>query len=287
VEEDAFSYLQAKKTTSLVKENSTSLPGRKKTTGVKENRISLLASTSERKLTYSNRQDIKKITEIVTHLLRNNEFIVFGNWSCHNWPSLCNNEDEWQIRLSRESLQRYLTLTPENKYNFFVRSCEECEEENLVSSFFLYKQQQQIYLNKEPNVEIIRHLVWNNHYRVFAGWRCQCLQHQHRWNSSYTWLSLQKFIEKSPVRNLNPSDYYTQECYDCRAICSQCKNKPKEERGCKKCDYKGAVVKYDKLQLSEGGKPHKRWLCAKCQGGAICVRTDYSPARRNRKIKLF
>jgi len=171
-----------------------------------------------------------------------------------------------------------------------MRSCKKCNKESIISSFFLCKQRPTY---AENTVEIICHLVWNNHYRMFADWKCQRPEHdvirRHTWKSSYTWIKLQKYIENASAKDLSRTDFYKQKCYDCREICSKCKNKPKKYRGCVKCNYDGVITHYGALVLSGGGKPHKRWLCAKCQGGAICVRTDDNrrSTRRNRNILLF
>ncbi|RIA94008.1 hypothetical protein C1645_761088 [Glomus cerebriforme] len=181
-------------------------------------------------------------------------------------------------------------LSPQNRQDFFMRPCKDCNKKSLVSSFFLYKQEPN-YSNIEPTVEIICHLEWNNHYRVFAQWKCQRPRdpkhHQHEWRSSYTWVSLGNFIDKTPAKDLNKKNFYMQKCHECREECED-KNKHKKHRGCKKCNHDSIILNYDQLVQSAGGKPHKRWLCAKCKGGAICTRTDNNyRVPRVRKIKLF
>ncbi|PKK63657.1 hypothetical protein RhiirC2_132155 [Rhizophagus irregularis] len=84
-------------------------------------------------------------------------------------------------------------------------------------------------------MEIIRHLVWKNKYRVFGNWKCSNCQK--RWRSAYTWISLQKFIEKI-----------------------------KEE-----CGGDGIILSYEPLVKSEDNIKHRWDLCAKCQNGEICL----------------
>lgn len=235
-------------------------------------------------LSKEDHENVKRITEIVRNILaRNRNYVVYGNWTCPHWPTSCSNEYEWQYRYSLESLRRYLTLDRKKKKDIFMNTCKGCDKKCLITSFFLYHQQPN-YASKEPNVEIFCRLEWNNHYRVFANWRCNRPQHpQHEWKSSYTWISLRSYIENSPLKK---GDYYEQKCYDCREECKVCKKKPKEKRGCEKCDHDTVVLSHSQLLQSPGGKPHKRWLCAKCKGGSICRGNNYR-VPRTRNIDLF
>lgn len=107
-----------------------------------------------------------------------------------------------------------------------------------------------------PTVEIVCHLVWNNHYRVFGEWMCR--NHCYRtWPSSYTWIKLHKFIDKFSVENLNRNDFYMQSCKNC------------EQPG-------NRLLKYEHLKEAEEINHHKRYLCKKCRYGEICHKTgDY------------
>lgn len=194
-----------------------------------------------------------------------------------------------------------------------MNKCKECDKESLVTSFFLYNQQPnrasvskkidlkkffftfifesliyifclKLILQKKPDVEIVCRLEWNNHYRVFAEWKCNRPQSPHEWKSSYTWILLRNYIEKSPLKK---GDYYEQKCHDCREECKVCKKKPKEKRGCKECDHATVVSNHSQLVQSPGGKPHKRWLCAKCKGGSICRSDNNYRIPRQRNIELF
>src|SRR5579859_5753740 len=105
-------------------------------------------------------------------------------------------------------------------------------------------------------MEVIRHLVWKNRYRVFGNWKCpNC---QKKWRSAYTWISLQKFIEKTPGEHLNLNDYEMQDC---------------KERECRFDNNKSIILSYEPLVRSEAGTKHKRHLCAKCQDGELCFET--------------
>ncbi|CAG8543578.1 1061_t:CDS:1, partial [Scutellospora calospora] len=162
---------------------------------------------------------------------------------------------------------------------------------------------------KEPDIEIICHLEWNNHYRVFGHWKCQCPSPQHYWRSAYTWISLRKFIEGGPIKDQN--DFYIQKCTKCLEECNKCKKRNQkceickkndvinDERCdgckdkhrkcmiCKKCDYYRTIIEYTLLEQSESNVPHKRDLCSKCRSGAICRNDNRHYIRQNRNIKLF
>jgi len=270
--------VENKKTTSLrTKENPNSFSD--------PYNILRISEENETSLNKENRESIKRITEIVRNILtRNKNYVVYGNWSCPHWPISCSNEFEWQSRYSLESFRRYLTLDQKRKKEFFLNNCKECDKKSLVTSFFLYNQQPN-YASKNPDVEIICRLEWNNHYRVFAEWKCNRPQlPPHKWKSSYTWISLRNYVENS---SLKKGDYYEQKCHDCRVECKVCKKKPKEKRGCEKCDHDTVILSHSQLVQSPGGKPHKRWLCAKCKGGSICRADNNYRVPRNRNIELF
>ncbi|CAG8472886.1 uncharacterized protein OCT59_013073 [Rhizophagus irregularis] len=282
--------------TSGTKDNTSHRPSmdNKKTTslGIKGNPTSFsdpynISSKSEKNttsLSKEDRENVKRITEIVRSILtRDKNYVVYGNWSCPHWPISCNNEYEWQYKYSLESLRSYLTLNQKSKKDVFMNKCKECDKESLVTSFFLYNRQPNR-ASKKPDVEIVCRLEWNNHYRVFAEWKCNRPQSPHEWKSSYTWILLRNYIEKSPLKK---GDYYEQKCHDCREECKVCKKKPKEKRGCKECDHATVVSNHSQLVQSPGGKPHKRWLCAKCKGGSICRSDNNYRIPRQRNIELF
>ncbi|GBB84086.1 hypothetical protein RclHR1_10710005 [Rhizophagus clarus] len=193
------------------------------------------------------REEQQQIIDIIRHLIENNYYIVYGHWSCEM-------KHEWQIQYTNilETFRKYLKI-PRIIYSFFWKRCEECNKTNgtgkmnLISSFRLPCPSNNS--NKDSTVEIIRHLEWNNHYRVFGNWKC--LNCQNRWRSAYTWISLKKFVEK---KHLVQGDFYMQECKKC------------------KLNYNDSCIisNYKPLELSESEKPHIRDLCAKCQHGATC-----------------
>ncbi|CAI2162377.1 6683_t:CDS:2 [Funneliformis geosporum] len=253
-------------------------------------------------------EDIQQITEIVNLLLLYDDFIVYGNWSCQ-WPRKCRNEDGWQFRYSRESLETYRKLPPRLQHAFFTKPCEKCKNNYLISSFFLYDQPPRN-SNSEPTIEIICHLEWNNHYRVIAEWECKA--YSHKWHSSYTWISLRKFIEQTPAEDLIPDDYIIQKCFKCKNSCNEykcvmirkkcdncknatqrcsvCRERRRVYQGCKKCDHDGIIMNYEPLVQSDldGGVSHKSEVCAKCQGGVYCVQTDYlHRTQKERNINLL
>ncbi|CAG8495380.1 233_t:CDS:2 [Funneliformis mosseae] len=250
-------------------------------------------------------ENIEQINEIVNHL-QNDDFIVYGNWLCQ-WPRKCGNGNEWQIKYSRESLKTYLKLSLRLQHEFFTKPCEKCKNRSLITSFFLYDRPPRR-PNSEPTVEIICHLEWNNHYRVIAEWACET--YSHKWHSSYTWISLQKFIEQTPADFLSPNDFYMQKCFDCkngcaeekcirmrrkcneckkkRERCSACRYRRRMYQGCKECDHDGIILNYETLVHCNGKRSHKDEICAKCLEGVRCTQTDYHHrTQRKRYINLL
>ncbi|CAH1761009.1 11472_t:CDS:2, partial [Entrophospora sp. SA101] len=167
------------------------------------------------------------IVDIVKCLVKNDKYIVYGNWLCQEvisddeiYQQSC--ENIWQEKYTQESLKQFLKMTS---------------------------------AGETPIVEVICHLVWKEKHRVFGYWKC--LNCRKKWVSAYTWLSLQKFIDKTPGNKLLEGDFCVQEC-----------------KKCKGNENKNVMIwKYEPLILSETGKPHKRDLCAKCQDGEYCTRT--------------
>ncbi|CAG8716377.1 hypothetical protein GLOIN_2v327476 [Rhizophagus irregularis DAOM 181602=DAOM 197198] len=166
--------------------------------------------------------------------------------------NLC--QREWRKQYDQELFKQYLEEIPKRFYwlGLFIRICDEHGDDrgNLISSFLLYNPKNS---NGKPDMEIIRHLVWKNKYRVFGNWKCSNCQK--RWRSAYTWISLQKFIEKIPGKRLNRfnDDYIIQKC-------------KKEE-----CGGDGIILSYEPLVKSEDNIKHRCDLCAKCQNGEICL----------------
>ncbi|CAB4376235.1 unnamed protein product [Rhizophagus irregularis] len=146
------------------------------------------------------REEQQQIIEIIRHLINNNNYIVHGYW-------LCEKKHEWEIQYTDAILRKYLGI-PRIMYSFFWKRCEKCNKsdrtrKNLITSFRL--QCPSYNSKKDFTIEIIRHLEWNNHYRVFGNWKC--LNCQNRWSSAYTWISLQKFIEQ---KHLVQGDFFMQ-----------------------------------------------------------------------------
>ncbi|CAG8533625.1 18505_t:CDS:2 [Rhizophagus irregularis] len=161
---------------------------------------------------------------------------------------------EWQKQYDQKLLKQYLEAIPKRFewLGLFIRICDKHRDDggNLISSFLLYNSENS---NENPDMEIIRHLVWNDKYRVFGNWGCSSCRK--RWRSAYTWISLQKYIEKTPGKRLNRfnDDYIIQKC-------------KKEE-----CGDDGIILGYEHLVLSEDGVEHKRHLCAKCLNNETCL----------------
>ncbi|GBC06577.1 hypothetical protein RclHR1_06930006 [Rhizophagus clarus] len=169
------------------------------------------------------------------------------------------------------------------------KSCKECGDTFLITSFHLYTFQKKTLIENEsegsnnpsldptptvaysslestfppaensvevlsqiPTVEIICHLVWNNHYRVFGEWIC--INCHKIWLSSYTWIKLRKFIDKIPAENLNRADFYMQSCNECLLPGNR-------------------ILKYEHLKEDMDSNHHKRNLCKKCLYGEICHKT--------------
>ncbi|CAB4437988.1 unnamed protein product [Rhizophagus irregularis] len=224
--------------------------------------------------------------------LGNNKWLCQHNQKCkterecqREW--LCLND--WKSEeYTQELLKEYLKKPQsEQQYEFFRKDCKECGKRCQISSFHLYTSQEDesegsnspslaptpcspleptsppveklVEIQPQiPTVEIICHLVWNNHYRVFGKWTCKnyyrCFND---WSSSYTWIKLRKFIDKILAEYLNRTDFYMQSCY----CCKQSGNR---------------LLEYEHLEEAAEINHHKRHLCKKCQYGEICHKTgDY------------
>ncbi|CAJ0844683.1 3136_t:CDS:10 [Entrophospora sp. SA101] len=87
--------------------------------------------------------------------------------------SYCDNK--WQELLGRESLIKYLESEKGlvEQREFFRKKCNKCHKRKTITSFCLYTSVMDVEENQEsPTVEIICHLAWNKHYRVFGNWKC-------------------------------------------------------------------------------------------------------------------
>ncbi|CAB4376234.1 unnamed protein product [Rhizophagus irregularis] len=162
------------------------------------------------------------------------------------WQTENNCKLEWRKRYDQELLKKSLEVISERRTGWleFFQACEN-NHENLISSFLLYTSEN----SNKPDLEIIRHLVWNHYYRVFGNWKCsRC---QKKWRSAYTWISLQKFITKATGKQCLKGDYVMQKCKE------------------RTCGNYGIISSYKPLVRSESGE-HKRHLCEKCKRGYEC-----------------
>ncbi|CAG8735350.1 23234_t:CDS:2 [Gigaspora margarita] len=194
------------------------------------------------------------ITEIVRCLIQKDNYILYGKWrhpqSYKNRytgntrisiTKPCKKNYGEYIQITKESLRKYLNNAQDD---FFTKRCDICEHVIRFKSFLI----------KFPNVphkelEIICHLEWNNHYKVFGNWKCQLCRRM--WKSALTWISLRKYIEQIPGKQLKKEDYYMQECNNCNGS-------------------RSIIINYEKLELSTSRGPHKSHLCAKCKSGSLC-----------------
>jgi len=205
------------------------------------------------------KKSIEKMIHIVRLLVNKKGYIIVGNWVCkersedERIPSHC--ENKWQELLSRKSLIKYLESKKGllEQREFFRKECNKCHKKKSITSFCLYTSVMDV--KERPAVEIICHLAWNKHYRVFGNWKCSNCEK--KWVSAYTWMSLQKFIDKTPANHLKQNDFYVQKCKRCE----------KDDKN------KSTIYNYEPLVLSDGDGPHKSHLCAKCQNKEYCTRT--------------
>jgi hypothetical protein len=196
---------------------------------------------------------------------------VYGSWSC------CENRWQSEDPYTRKSLKMYAKETPEELRESLSQYCKnkKCNKRWLPSSFLLYEQSSSpeepdvseiwfalsprckkflinLFWQTEPAVEIKCNLEWNNHYRVFGDWECQHCKNA--WKSAYIWISLQKYIKKTPGEELNKNDFYMQKCKECK-------------------NEESIILNYqplDNQESSEENRPHRSNLCAKCKSGNLC-----------------
>ncbi|CAB5378231.1 unnamed protein product [Rhizophagus irregularis] len=178
------------------------------------------------------------------------------NWQCLNDPQYKNKWqclNKWTIGYSQNELKAILEKSHQQLYNFFSQQCKECGKNCIISSFILYKRSTTMFLERE----IICHLVWAKakktrgdvFYRVFGSWKCD---ENHSWDSSYTWISLRKFVENQA--RLSDRDYWKIKCHECRSD--------------------GNISSWQIIVGSKDGPLHERELCEKCRSGEVCVQTN-------------
>ncbi|GES82171.1 hypothetical protein GLOIN_2v1656208 [Rhizophagus clarus] len=181
-----------------------------------------------------------------------NKWAKINEWKCKHKPKCqtewecqreCKCQHEWVKEFTREELKKYESTS-------FNPLCKSCNQKSQVSSFRFYTQPPKD-ISENPDFEIICHLGWNNHYRVFGDWKCSgCPE---LWPSAFTWISLQKFVDEIPGERLNQGEFYTQRCKECENL----ENK---------------ILNYNPLEQGKN-KPHKRGLCMKCLYYDTCRQT--------------
>ncbi|GET54069.1 hypothetical protein GLOIN_2v1652797 [Rhizophagus irregularis DAOM 181602=DAOM 197198] len=197
----------------------------------------------------------EQITRIIRQLVQSKKrYKIYGysKRSCQECQS------EWKSKspYTKESLEDYLK---ESSNELLNELCEKCNEMKPISSFLLYKKSPlEDHIDIKPTIEIKLSKEWNNYYRVFGTWKCQ--RCSNRWKSAHTYISLQKFIEKS---RLDKDDFYMQKCKNC------------EEENNDNC----VISSYKPLNKSDRVRdtPHEAGLCAKCLSGAYCVHDTFVP----------
>ncbi|GBC00505.1 hypothetical protein RclHR1_03880015 [Rhizophagus clarus] len=178
------------------------------------------------------------------------------NWQCINDPQYQNKwqcKNRWTIGYSQDELRESLKKPHRQLYNFFTQQCMECRKSCIISSFILHTRP------KTLKSEIICHLIWpkaketkgDAFYRVFGNWTCK---NSHSWDSSYTWISLRKFVEKCHGKLLKQRDFWKIKCHECQED--------------------GTILKWSSIVGSKDGPLHERELCEKCRSGEICVQTN-------------
>ncbi|CAG8556983.1 12079_t:CDS:10, partial [Ambispora leptoticha] len=195
----------------------------------------------------------QQISEIIRHLIQNENYIVYGKWLCKPRENKTEKCEPIEKLFSQDKLKKYQVQPPRKLYNEFNKTCKKCHEQRFISSFRLYTQRA---VKKEETckVEIFLHLEWNKHYKVFGSWKCpNC---EKRWTSAHTWISLQKYIDDS--KELKKDDYYMQKCSG-----KQCRNL-----------NTSIITNFEPLKRSDfvDKNPHREDLCAKCIAGHWCVK---------------
>ncbi|GES74405.1 hypothetical protein GLOIN_2v327476 [Rhizophagus clarus] len=244
---------------------------------IRNNEINYVWETNrwriERRYRWKNTYEEKEQIIDIISLLANNENIyrVYGYWICHQWeckhrPRQCKSARECEDIYKRQIYRNGCKHNPQCQNEIKCRekyNIRQWQRDNICQREWRKQYDQELFKkylevaskrsqensNGKPDMEIICHLVWKDKYRVFGNWRCSNCQK--RWRSAYTWISLQKYIEKTPGNRLN-GDYSEQKCME------------------EECGSNGIIVSYESLVKSEDGTEHKRHLCAKCQSGQYC-----------------
>ncbi|CAG8475164.1 6834_t:CDS:2 [Scutellospora calospora] len=214
-----------------------------------------------------------------------------SNWQCISDSHSLNKwqcQNTWKLIYSQDVLKACLTKTfqPNKLYDFFTKQCNECEKKSLIMSFMLYTGPQKILKS-----EIICHLIWTKakeikgdvFYRVFGRWICN---QGHKWDSSYTWISLQKFVENSltgyqednfrtNIRNYNFRK--TQEDiqkHNIQKIQTDFQIRDFFMMQCHECWKNASILCWQPIIGSKDAPLHDRALCEKCRSGDICVQKN-------------
>ncbi|GBC01746.1 hypothetical protein RclHR1_04310007 [Rhizophagus clarus] len=196
-----------------------------------------------------------EIMRIIRQLVQSKKkFNIYGyiERSCQE---NCESERRSSNPYTKESLENYLEDTSNELLN---ERCEKCNKIFPISGFLLYKKSPLKDVKIKPNIKIELNKVWDNYYRVFGAWKCQHCSN--KWKSGHTYISLQKFIEKT---RLDKDDFYVQKCKMC------------EEKYNDRC----VISNYRPLDGKAGQNrdiPHRVDLCTKCLSGKLCVHySDY------------
>ncbi|CAJ0848114.1 10379_t:CDS:2, partial [Entrophospora sp. SA101] len=229
------------------------------------------------------------ITVALNHLIKNDKYKVYGNWVCREWncqhKPQCRDkwacQREWEYRNKMQCKHKPKCRNGDKcRYNQCIcpnswwrpRHAEYCQEAWVTQNNWNCKHLKKCNDRqncqhetkskddewKKPDLEIVCHLVWNNFYRVFGDWKCNNCKAS--WESAYTWISLQKFIEKTRGGDLIKEDFY---------VVESCK-----EKLCKRLESTSILKEFKPLTQSKSKKlPHRRDLCQKCLHYENCTQT--------------
>ncbi|CAG8581536.1 17579_t:CDS:2, partial [Cetraspora pellucida] len=213
-----------------------------------------------------------------------------SNWQCLSDPE---NRNKWQcqnkltLSYSQSELKACLEKVhqPTQLNDFFTKKCNECGKKGLISSFLLYTKPKKI-----PKCEIICHLVWAKargdvFYRVFGRWNCN-VNEDHIWDSSYTWVSLQKFVDSSQT-GYQAHNFMTNIRWgNLRKSRADTKrnNFQNTQTGLRKHDHvmikchicwkSASILCWKRIVGSRDAPLHDRELCEKCRSGNVCVQRN-------------
>ncbi|CAG8702314.1 25083_t:CDS:2, partial [Racocetra persica] len=201
-----------------------------------------------------------------------------NKWQCQNKLTLSYNQDELKACLKK-------VHQPNQLYSLFTQQCNECGKKSLISSFLLYTRPQ-----KTLKSEIVCHLVWAKakgdvFYRVFGRWSCN-ENEDHVWDSSYTWVSLQKFVDNSLTgyQAQNFSTNIQRVNFRKTQTATKKYNFQNAQNGLRRNDYamikchlcwkSASIVSWKRIVGSKDAPLHDRELCEKCRSGNVCVQKD-------------